>query len=163
METSYRDDKQIVGTFNDEYDKIEFYEVLDSFKGYTVLKKSGAEDYYLYLEAGALSCEHYDNKETLIRNLDKVTWDFTKLFFWADSRFVTEYGKENYDILVSLYQSIQMVKLRNLDMDMVVEEARAKGIFAYLYCKFYIALMNRRQRVVGMKKIIRELKIIWPS
>ena len=40
--------KEIVGNFNKDLSKIEFYEIVDNYKIYTIIRKQVTDKYYLY-------------------------------------------------------------------------------------------------------------------
>ena len=41
-------EKQIVGKFDKKLKKIEFYELIDSYKYFTLLRKQGTDEYYIW-------------------------------------------------------------------------------------------------------------------
>ena len=105
--------KEIVGNFNKDLSKIEFYEIVDNYKIYTIIRKQATDKYYLYdNKLGVLSeeldiTELPEDKNEYDEILkEKKTWYYGVVFFWADSKFVTEYGAPYYHKLVDIYKEV---------------------------------------------------------
>ena len=154
--------RQIVGKFNKTLDNIEFYEIIKSFNNYTIIKKINKVEYLLYNEEGYLSKNSYDNIDNMINDLDKMEWTEDVLFFWADSKFVTEVYKSNYDILVDLYKNMKVCKRRELELKKELSDLKTKSLIGYIYYSITLKILNRKQNK-SIRKIVKEFKIIWPN
>ena len=154
-------EKQIVGRIIKPGDIIQFFNIVKSYNNLTVIRRSGSEDYYLYKEDGAISVQHFPTMGELLE-CKNIKWSYNVLFFWADSKFVTEYHSPNRKALIDLYYNLLAVKHRDVEFREVVEDCKSRGWFEYMYTLFYYRRMQRRQNR-DIRKVVKEFKVIWHS
>lgn len=162
-------EKQIVGVFAGDFEKIIFYEIMDNYNEFTILRKQGTNDYYLYnndLKAFSPDKFHIikipDDKkkyEDLI-NIENYRWCIDAIFFWADSKFVTEFGLPGYDKLLELYDNLIDIRYADLEIERELYMAREEGFFTWLMTKIRIYKITHSQRRL-IKRIVKEFKVIW--
>lgn len=160
--------KRIVAKFDKNFDKIEFYEVIKDYKQYTIIKKQGTNEYYLWDNDNSLLSDDLhiislpeDNK-TMSDIIKKcIYWWKGFVFFWADSKFVTEYGLPNYDKLVNIYKELINIKLTELQVEETLQETwKNEGLITYIKVKLLARkLLNAQKQTI--KKLEKEFKIIW--
>lgn len=161
--------KSIVGKFNDDFSKIEFYEILFSYKNITFIKEQSLSSYRYYA---------YDNKSGKIGKLPiygdlkaedvqrilpitKVIWlREVVLFFWADSVLVNSYGLEYYDRLLSLYKELLLIKSNEFNIIDNKDKLLDLKFIPRMIMKYRI-FRTKMQRIKIFSKMRRELKIIW--
>ncbi|MGM9543526.1 MAG: hypothetical protein ACI3T9_00950 [Romboutsia timonensis] len=160
--------KQIVGKFNKDFSKIEFYEIMDNYKEYTIIRKQGTTDYYAWDNKASFLSDNLhiisipDNKVLYDKIIEHVrTWYVGAVFFWADSKFVTEYGLPNYDKLVNIYKELINIKATELEiLNTVLECKENESFLTYIRTKMLAYKFLRRQRKT-VKELEKEFKIIW--
>lgn len=160
--------KRIVGKFKKDLSRIEFYTVIDDYAQYTILEKH---------TENPINCYVYDNKTStlglvqlkepqrkdVLRAIkeDTIRWlNENVLFFWADSRFVTEYGAPHYNSLIRLYREILDMRKAVVREKQLLESYKPKGIkdIINVYHKVFVGRYRRKRFLKDCKK---ELKIIW--
>lgn len=160
--------KEIVGNFNKDLSKIEFYEIVDNYKIYTIIRKQATDKYYLYDNKLGVLSEELDitelpedkNEYDKILN-EKRTWYYGVVFFWADSKFVTEYGAPYYHKLVDIYKEVCNIKMNEVELLNTLKSIKVEEDFInYLRCKIIIFRILRSQRKT-IKKFVKEFKLIW--
>lgn len=160
--------KEIVGKFNNDLSKIEFYEITDSYRRFTVLRKKGTNEYYLWDNKYALLSDNLhiidipSNKKDYDSIISHVqTWYSGDVFFWSTSKFVTEYGFEGYEMLLHIYTQILSIREREIEILKVLEEVKANEPFIiYLRCLLKTKIYLRKQRKT-IKALEKEFQIIW--
>ena len=88
-------------------------------------------------------------------------WFYGVVFFWADSKFVTQYGLPYYDTLIEIYK--KLIDLRESEWAIDNDLARVLNngnIFMYLKYR-WIAFLHRRRQKGIIRNLIKELNIIW--
>lgn len=160
--------RKIVGKFDKNLEKIEFYEVIDSYKEYSVIRKQGTNTYFVWDNNNSLLSSDLHivaiptDKSKYEHILETVqTWYIGVIFFWADSKFVTQYGFPNYDKLVNLYK--ELINIKNTEIEilhtlMAVKEK--EGLLSYIKCKLISYRFLRAQKKT-IKKLEKEFKLIW--
>lgn len=160
--------KEIVAKFNKNLTKIEFYEITDNYKEYTIIRKQGTNEYYAYDNQNGMVS---DNLHIISAPTDKTKykdiiknsrmWFYGAIFFWADSKFVTEYGLPNYDKLVSIYKELINVRVSETEILKTLDEVRRKeSFFRYLKCRAMSYRFIRIQRKT-INRLVKEFKLIW--
>lgn len=160
--------KRIVGKFNKDLEHIEFYEIIDSYKQYTVIRKQGFNKYYVWDNKNSLLSDDLHivavpkDKSKYEEILDNVrTWYIGVVFFWADSKFVTQYGLPNYDKLVNLYKELLNIKATEIQIEDTLAEVRNnEGFISYLKCMFVSRRFLRAQKGT-IRRLEKEFKLIW--
>lgn len=160
--------KKIVATFDDNIEKIEFYEVIEDYKEYTIIRKQGKNEFYAWNNKESLFSDNLHiictptDKEKYEKILDNVqTWYIGAVFFWANSKFVTEYGNPNYSKLIGLYKELLNIKRADIQIKNTLQSIREnEGLFNYLKCIISSFRFLRGQRIT-MRKLEREFKLIW--
>lgn len=159
---------KIVGTFNEDLSKIELYKIIEEYKYFTIIQNITTLKFYAW-----------DNKKKVLSDdlhiIDKPrdknkyndiiakvrTWYVGTVFFWADSKFVTEYGLPYYDKLVDIYKELITFRISEVEINeslkMIMEE---DGIVKYLYF-WFITLSYKITKHKSIKKMIKEYKLIW--
>lgn len=153
--------KEIVAHFNESLEKILFYTIEDYNKNYTLLRRQGTQEYLVYDN----KCNTYA-KVGKFSTWDKIDiysleWKFDRVFFWADSPFVTKYGSPKYDMLLKTYW--QLLVLRESNIINMLEYANLmetlplfEKIKLFLYYRFIIKYQER-----AVRRQMKGLKIIW--
>lgn len=162
-------EKHIVAKFDSKIEKIEFYEIIDNYKYFALLRRQGTDEYYIWddnfsvlshkFELEELPKTRKDYKQLFIDT--ERDWYYGVVFFWADSKFVTEYGMPNYNMLINIYN--QLVDLRESEWHINNDLAYIRdneGIFSYIRCS-WMALSHRRRQKPIIKNLEKEFKIIW--
>ena len=91
----------------------------------------------------------------------KVIWlDYPMLFFWADSRLITDYGLPKYENLLNIHDSLLLIKKDNMDCEDNIKAMKKESFIHYLLLKF-IYMLHRANVKIRISSIIKELKIIW--
>lgn len=160
--------KQIVATFNEDFSKIEFYTIVDNYKRYTIIRRSGTDLYYAWDNINSLLSDNLhiitipEDKEKYIEIIKNVqTWYIGAVFFWADSKFVTEYGLPNYDKLVDIFKQLVTIKGTEIEILNTVQKCKENESFLnYIRTKILANKFLRRQRKT-IKELEKEFKIIW--
>lgn len=161
--------KEIVAKFNRDLTKIEFYEIVDNFKRFTILRRQGTDIYYAWDNRNKLFTMNDLNidgvpfdKEDYYEIFDNVdNWYCGVVFFWADSKFVNEYGLPHYDKLVNIYKELLNVKNTEVEiLNTLAEVKKNEGLIAYLRCRM-IANRFLRMQKKSIKKLEKEFKLIW--
>lgn len=163
-----RKQKQIVGKFNNDLSRIEFYEIIDNFKQYTLIRKQGTSNHYLFdNKASLLSNEFYIDKDfSMIADINNLLedieeWSYNQIFFWADSVFVTKFGTEEYHKLVRVYHQLLNIKESEVFTEFLLtglfESTRFFECIKYKWQYFKLKMQSRRM----IKKFEKEYKIIW--
>lgn len=160
--------KQIVGRFDNKFNKIEFFEVVANYKEYTVLRKQGTKQYFIWDNQYALlsdtielATEPEKAKDYADIIAEERDWFYGNVFFWADSKFVSEFGFPHYDELKDIYK--QLVKIRHKEhrINETIQQVRnEEGFFTYLKYTAIFKKFMRRQRK-SIKMLIKEFKVIW--
>lgn len=155
--------KQIVAHFNHALNKIIFYAVEDNKGDFTLLRKQGTYDYLVYdndTNMYTKISEEEWKKWSKTSRYDH-NWHYDRVFFWADSAFVTKYGHPDYNLLVETYK--HLLNLREIDIQnrtqykkMMYESNIFSRIKLYLY---YKSVIKHQARVV--RKEVKGLKVIW--
>lgn len=160
--------KKIVGKFNEDFSKVEFYEIIDNYKQYTILRKQGSSTYYVWDNKQRLlshklwiiaAPKEKDKYEYIIGSIKM--WYKGIVFFWADSKFVTEHGLPHYDKLIEVYKQLISIKLNDIKMDKTLMDIKdEEGFFTYLKCKLLsFRFLNAQKKT--FKKLEKEYKLIW--
>ena len=160
--------KRIVAKFEKNLDKREFYEVMKDYGDFTIIRKQGTKEYHAWDNKYSVLSDdlHIDglpeDKDEMFKILDDCqTWWCGLVFFWADSKFVTEYGLPNYDKLVNIYKEIINIKMTELDIQQTLNEVKEQESFmVYIKTKLLARRLLRAQRN-AVRKLEKELKIIW--
>lgn len=161
--------KQIVGLFNGNFEKIEFYEIMDNWKEYTVLRKQGTNEYYLYdnnLKAFTKSRFPIINVPKDKNEYEKLIqpecyrWVIDAIFFWADSKIVTNYGLPGYERIMELYKNLIDIRYSDFELQKQLFYARKESFFTWLFAKIRVKRLTYDQRKI-LRKVIKEYKIIW--
>lgn len=160
--------QKIVGKFNKDLERIEFYEIMENYKHYTVIRKQGTNTYYIWDNNNSLLSDDLHiisipkDKKKYIDIINKIqTWYIGVVFFWADSKFVTEYGLPNYDKLVSLYKELINIKGTEIQiLKTLVEVKENEGLLNYLKCRAISFRFLRAQKKT-IRKLEKEFKLIW--
>lgn len=160
--------QRIVGKFNKDLEKIEFYEIMEDYKHYTVIRKQGTDTYYIWDNKNSLLSEELNiesipkDKKDYTYILDSInTWYIGAVFFWANSKFVTQYGLPNYDKLVNLYKELLNIKASEIQIEDTLAEVRNnEGFVSYLKCMFISRRFIRAQKKT-IRKLEKEFKLIW--
>lgn len=161
--------KQIVGLFDKNFDKIEFYEIEDNWEQFTILRKQGTNKYYLYdnkkrmLTADKFHIISIPEDKSKYKELiqpDQYQWAIDVVFFWADSKFVTSYGLPGYDRMVEMYKSLVNIRYSDYEVNKQLELAKKEGVLVWLCAKLSTKRFTWAQQRL-LNKIIREYKIIW--
>lgn len=161
-------EKKLVGKFNKDLTKIEFYEIVDNYKHYTILRKQGTKKHFAWdNETSMLSGDLHmiaipDNKTLYKRIIEHIqTWCYGDVFFWADSKFVTEYGLPHYHMLVEIYKQMLSIKDSEVDLLRALIDAEENADFiTYMKCKWQINRLFKQQNKV-VKRMVKEFKLIW--
>lgn len=160
--------KKVVGKFNHNLTKIEFYDIVDNYKHYTILKKQGTKEHYAWdNETSMLSSDLHilvvpENKTLYKMIMERVhKWYYGDVFFWADSKFVTQYGLPNYDRLVNLYRELLEIKDTEVEiLRLLIEVEENESFIDYVKCRWRCSKLLRAQRKT-IKKLAKEFKLIW--
>lgn len=160
--------QKIVGKFNKNLEKIEFYEIIEDYKHYTIIKKQGTNMYYMWDNKNSLLSDELHmptvpkDKKDYVYIMDAIkTWYIGVVFFWADSKFVTEYGLPNYDKLVSLYRELINIKGTEIQiLNTLMEVKENEGFLNYLKCKAISFRFLRAQKKT-IRKLEKEFKLVW--
>lgn len=154
--------KKIVAKFNETFSEIEFYEIMDNFKQYTILREQGTDNYYLYDNDNALVSERIENINNFKNDIKYIEWYYGTVFFWADSKFVTEYGLPGYDKLIYLYRELVALRTSEVDIKISLDKIREAGgtIIDYLKCRLVAYRFFKYQKNT-IKKLVKEFKLIW--
>ena len=159
--------KKIVGKFNKSLTKIEFYEITGSYGRYTLLRKQGTEKQYLWDSKNSLLSEELGFSEVptfweyreIIDNIN--CWYAGHIFFWATSKFVTEYGLPGYDMLMDIYNQMLCIRLNEINIMKTMEDIKGEAsIISYFKCWLLTKKFLRRQRRT-IRDLEREFKVIW--
>lgn len=162
-------EKQIVGVFEGNFEKIIFYEIMDNYNEFTILRKQGTNDYYLYdNDLKAFSPDKFHiikipddkNKYKDLINTKDYRWCVDAIFFWADSKFVTEFGLPGYNKLLELYGNLIDIRYADFEIEKELFYAREQGFLTWLITKIRINKVTHSQRKL-LKRIVKELKVIW--
>lgn len=161
---------QIVATLRPSDNKAEFYKILFSHKDLTILSKQSTDTYNIYAynnktrRTGKLPIEgnlEVDKIKRLVEIGLKVIWlDYPMLFFWADSRLITDYGLPKYENLLNIHDSLLLIKKDNMDCEDNIKAMKKESFIHYLLLKF-IYMLHRANVKIRISSIIKELKIIW--
>lgn len=160
--------KRIVGKFNKSIEKIEFYEIVEDYKQYTIIRKQGTKSYYIWDNKNSLLSSNLHipevpkDKKDYIYILDSIrTWYIGIVFFWADSKFVKEYGNPNYDKLVNLYKELINIKATEIQiLETLFNVKEKEGLFSYIKCKLISYRFLRAQKKT-IRKLEKEFKLVW--
>lgn len=159
--------KKIVGKFNKSLTKIEFYEIVGGYGRYTLLRKQGTTEQYLWDNKRSWLSEELGFDEVpslweypeIIDNINK--WNAGHIFFWATSKFVTEYGLPTYDSLMEIYEQLCSIRLNEINIYQTMQEIRGEANpIQYFKCWLLTKKFLRRQRRT-IKDLEREFKVIW--
>lgn len=156
----------VVGRINSDK-KVEFYTKLFDYKNYIILRRHTNDPYRTYI---------YDNKERrlgvlpIMEDLEfedlkrmvkivNANWiKYPMVFFWANSPLVTEAGFPNYNELLEVYDQLVMVRRNDMKLNQYKElEVNILSMFI-LNIKLFIFRLKQKRL---MRKVIKELKIIW--
>lgn len=159
--------KKIVGAFKTDFSMVEFYTIIEDVNEYTVLKKQTTDEIclwnnktHLFANLGIIKgVEEIGGWKEFIKNVE-CNWHYDMVFFWATSKFVTEYGLPGYDLLVDLYK--RLIEIRQFDYDYArnIEMLGNYSIISQFRYRFYIWKVRRHQQKV-LNKIIKEFEVIW--
>ena len=160
--------RQIVGKFNKELSRIEFYEIMDNYKEYTIIRKQGTNSYYAWnnkkkLFSNKLCLGSIPQDKTKYENVIKLidVWFNKVVFFWATSKFVTEYGLPHYDRLIALYKELIDIKLNDIKLQETLENIRKnEGFLTYLRCRITSYRFITAQRGT-IRRLEKEFELIW--
>lgn len=153
--------KQIVAHFNETLEKILFYTIEDHNENYTLLRRQGTEEYLVYDKDSNTYAKvgRFNTWDKI--DIYSLEWKFDRVFFWADSPFVTKYGSREYDMLIKTYK--QLLELREADiMNMLKYEELMDTLplFERIKMFFYYKIVIKHQENV-VRKQMKGLKIIW--
>lgn len=162
--------KQIIGKFDKQCKNIEFFEVISSYKHYTILRKQCSDKYYVYDNYSKLLSEGKNipnmsikkcNNQKLLDGFNLTKWNHNCLFFWADSKFVTEYGLPEYDQLVELYRKLIRVKLSQKEiLDRLLILKKCTNWLVYIKC-YFMTKKHLKLQDKAIRGMIKEFKLIW--
>lgn len=162
--------KQIVGTFKTDFSGIEFYDIVDNYKEFTILRHQLTRKYYTWhnrlslfsddLHIIDIPKEKEKDKYEDILDMGKNRWCCDMVFFWADSKFVTDYGLPGYDRLIELFKTLIGIRHQDMEIGQVLGEAREHSLFNYYLCKFNVWRMSAPKRRM-LNKVEKEFKVIW--
>lgn len=160
--------KRIVAKFNKDFDKIEFYEIMDDYSDFTIIRKQGTQEYYAWdnkysVLSGNLHIislpEDRDKMYEILKNCEE--WYYGLVFFWADSKFVTEYGLPNYEKLVDIYKQLINIKITEFNVQQTLKEVwENENLIVYIKTKLLARKLLKAQKQT-VKKLEKEFKIIW--
>lgn len=160
--------KQIVGAFKTDFSGIEFYDVVDNWNEFTIIKHQLSRKYYAWNNKLSILSEDLHiidipedkNKYKDIISVYQGRWCCDMVFFWADSKFVTEFGLPGYNRLIELYKTLISLRHQDLELDEELGKARETGLFNYYMAKFTIWRLGIPRRKM-LRKIEKEFKVIW--
>lgn len=161
--------KQIVGMFDTDFSKIIFYEIMDNWNEYTILRKQGTNEHYLYNnEYKVFTHQHIhiinipEDKSKYDKLIDpkQYDWAMDPVFFWADSRFVTDYGLPGYDKLIELYKNLIEIRYSDFQIAEQLSYAKEQGWLTWLLTKLQVQRLTRVQKRT-LRRLIKEFKVIW--
>lgn len=160
--------QQVIGKFNKNLDKIQFYDVVDTFKHYIILRKQGTDKYYAWdnkekMLSDDLHINNIPSEKKLYEYIidNSYGWHLGEVMFYADSQFVTDYGLPHYDKLVEIYKHLLGVKKSDCEIKMELEKIRyTESYLVYLKCKIHTKRYLRKQRKIE-KELEKEFKLIW--
>lgn len=160
--------KKIVGKFNEDLTKVEFYEIVDDYKQYTIIKRQGTNKYYAWDNKNSLLSDDLhiitspDDKELYNKIIEhEQTWYYGVVFFWADSKFVTEYGFPHYDKLVNIYKELINIKITEIKIKETVRECKENDTFINYIRNVILANKFLRRQRKTIKELEKEFKVIW--
>lgn len=153
--------KRVMAHFNEAINNIIFYNVEDYNKKYILLRKQGTKEYLIYntknntyAKVGKFEAWHKIDTKLL-------TWNYSKVFFWVNSPFVTKFGTYGYNTLVKTYK--QLLKLKEIKIKNKIrykELMKALPFFKKIKVFFYYNL-NVIEQERTLRKQIKRLKVIW--
>lgn len=162
--------KQIVGAFKTDFSGIEFYDIVDNWNEFTILKHQLSGKYYAWNNKFSMLSEDMHiidipedkNKyEELIPFKPGFSWCLDMVFFWADSKFVTDYGLPGYEKLIELYKNLISIRHQDFELDNELANIRVnQGLFSFYMASLRLWWMKKDQRRM-LRKIEKEYKIIW--
>ena len=160
--------REIIGKFDADIENIEFYEIMNRYKNFTIIRMLGTDNYYIWEEKNRIlstmiskdqvprSKEEFDNIFENIRD-----WGLGAVFFWAESKFVTQYGLEGYDKLINLYREMVNCRFSEIMLNRYLESIKQNvGLFQYFLVKLKtLGSSIERKRI--MNKLGKEYDLIW--
>ena len=95
----------------------------------------------------------------ILKNCEE--WYYELVFFWADSKFVTEYGLPNYEKLVDIYKQLINIKITGFNVQQTLKEVwENENLMVYIKTKLLARKLLKAQKQT-VKKLEKEFKIIW--
>ncbi len=160
--------KEVVGKFNEKFESIDFYEIMFRYKKFTVLRQLGTDDYYIWESKNRMLSRKLNKNEVPTSKaafeyiFEAITeWYVGLIFFWSDSKLVTQYGLPGYDKLVKIYKELLSTRYGEIMLEQALESLKEQdGYFTYLMYKSRTFFeMFRKRRV--MRKMEKEFDLIW--
>ena len=161
---------KIVGKFNEELNEIHFYKILLDYKQYTILEKLADEPilYYIYNNKtnrlGKIHVIKLPKQEVLVSEIiekDNIQWlTEEQLFFWGDSKFVTQFGYENYERLIEVYKYLLEIRKENRKVELVWNELKTSNVIEYLLALISYKNHKRKENKL-IRRLKKELQLIW--
>lgn len=160
--------KEVVGKFNESFESIDFYEIMYRYKRFTLIRQLGTDDYYIWESKNRMLSKKLTKSEIprSKKEFDTIfercqEWYIGLIFFWSDSKLVTEYGLPGYDKLVKLYKELLSTRYGEIMLNQALESLREQeGWLKYLMYKSRIVFESYRKRRV-MRKMEKEFDLIW--
>lgn len=160
--------KEIVAKFNEDYSGIEFYRIEMRYKHYTLISLLGHDHFYIWdNKVKVLSMDFIgdipDSKQEFKELIASITsWDYADyIFFWADSKLVTDFGLPHYNKLLKIYKELIEMRYTRIQFELMLEDLKIEdNWFIYLKYKFLTTIMMIKQNKT-IRKCIKEFKLIW--
>lgn len=159
--------KKIVGKLDNSFEKIEFYEIVDNYKHFTIIRKQGTSNYYAWDNKLSVLSEKLDIiympedvelLEDVINNM--YVW-YPEVFFWADSKFVTDYGLPHYDKLIDIYIELVNIRITELKIKETIRQCRENDTFINYIKNVMLANKFLRRQKRTVRELEKEFKVIW--
>ena len=159
--------KKIVGKLDNGFEKIEFYEIVDNYKHFTIIRKQGTSNYYAWDNKLSVLSEKLDIiympedvelLEDVINNM--YVW-YPEVFFWADSKFVTDYGLPHYDKLIDIYIELVNIRITELKIKETIRQCRENDTFINYIKNVMLANKFLRRQKRTVRELEKEFKVIW--
>lgn len=156
--------KEIVGTFNQEMNNIHFYEIESHYKKYTILRSQDGKSRLLY-NRNHNNIHVYADITNVIDytkiDINDLAWDFSNVFFWADSPFVTEYGDPQYGVFLEMYKMLKMFR-ENMCVLRLEYETKMMTSTGFTKAMTWLAYnLNININESRMRKQLKRMKVIW--